>query len=48
MENVVDEVVLFVTDMEAAFAAVVKCRQEVFRHPSCRKHHRSNTASRIP
>jgi 2-iminobutanoate/2-iminopropanoate deaminase len=29
MANVVDEV-LFVTDMEAAFAARVKCRQEVF------------------
>lgn len=29
MENVVDEV-LFVTDMEAAFAARVKCRQDVF------------------
>jgi 2-iminobutanoate/2-iminopropanoate deaminase len=29
MENVVDEV-LFVTDMEAAFAAAVRCRPEVF------------------
>jgi enamine deaminase RidA (YjgF/YER057c/UK114 family) len=29
MENIVDEV-LFVTDMDAAFAARVKCRQEVF------------------
>ena len=29
MENVVDEV-LFVTDMEAAFAARVKCRRDVF------------------
>ena len=29
MENIVDEV-LFVTDMEAAFAAAVKCRPEVF------------------
>src|SRR5919106_6585089 len=29
MDNVVDEV-LFVTDMDAAFAAAVKCRQEVF------------------
>ena len=29
MENVVDEV-MFVTDMDAAFAAAVKCRQEVF------------------
>jgi 2-iminobutanoate/2-iminopropanoate deaminase len=29
MENVVDEV-LFVTDMDAAFAARVKCKQEVF------------------
>ena len=29
MDNVVDEV-LFVTDMESAFAAAVKCRQEVF------------------
>jgi 2-iminobutanoate/2-iminopropanoate deaminase len=29
MNNVVDEV-LFVTDMDAAFAAAVKCRQEVF------------------
>ena len=29
MDNVVDEI-LFVTDMEAAFAAAVKCRQEVF------------------
>ena len=29
MANVVDEV-LFVTDMDAAFAAAVKCRQEVF------------------
>jgi 2-iminobutanoate/2-iminopropanoate deaminase len=29
MHNIVDEV-LFVTDMDAAFAARVKCRQEVF------------------
>lgn len=29
IDNVVDEV-LFVTDMDAAFAARVKCRQEVF------------------
>src|SRR5215831_4054099 len=29
MVNIVDEV-LFVTDMEAAFAAAVKCRQAVF------------------
>ena len=29
MENIVDEI-LFVTDMDAAFAAAVKCRQEVF------------------
>lgn len=29
MENIVDEV-LFVTDMEAAFAARVKCRRDVF------------------
>ena len=29
IENVVDEV-LFVTDMDAAFAAAVKCRQEIF------------------
>jgi 2-iminobutanoate/2-iminopropanoate deaminase len=29
IDNIVDEV-LFVTDMEAAFAARVKCRQEVF------------------
>lgn len=29
MDNVVDEV-LFVTDMDTAFAAAVKCRQEVF------------------
>ena len=29
MDNVVDEI-LFVTDMDAAFAAAVKCRQEVF------------------
>jgi 2-iminobutanoate/2-iminopropanoate deaminase len=29
MDNVVDEL-LFVTDMDAAFAAAVKCRQEVF------------------
>ncbi|MEW5746405.1 MAG: RidA family protein [Nitrospirota bacterium] len=29
MANIVDEV-LFVTDMEAAFAAAVKCRQAVF------------------
>jgi 2-iminobutanoate/2-iminopropanoate deaminase len=29
MDNVVDEV-LFVTDMDAAFAAAVKCRPEVF------------------
>lgn len=29
MDNVVDEV-LFVTDMDAAFAAAVTCRQEVF------------------
>ena len=29
MDNVVDEV-LFVTDMDAAFAAAVKCRREVF------------------
>lgn len=29
MENIVDEI-LFVTDMDAAFAARVKCKQEVF------------------
>ena len=29
IENIVDEL-LFVTDMDAAFAARVKCRQEVF------------------
>jgi enamine deaminase RidA (YjgF/YER057c/UK114 family) len=29
MDNVVDEI-LFVTDMDSAFAARVKCRQEVF------------------
>jgi enamine deaminase RidA (YjgF/YER057c/UK114 family) len=29
MDNVVDEM-LFVTDLESAFAAAVKCRQEVF------------------
>jgi 2-iminobutanoate/2-iminopropanoate deaminase len=29
MENIVDEV-LFVTDMDSAFAARVKCKQEVF------------------
>src|SRR5215813_12268946 len=29
MENLVDEI-LFVTDMDAAFAAAVKCRQEIF------------------
>jgi enamine deaminase RidA (YjgF/YER057c/UK114 family) len=29
MQNVVDEM-LFVTDMDAAFAAAVKCRQEIF------------------
>ena len=32
MNNVVDEL-LFVTDMDAAFAAAVKCRQEVFSGP---------------
>ena len=30
LKNVVIEV-LFVTDMDAAFAAAVKCRQEIFR-----------------
>jgi 2-iminobutanoate/2-iminopropanoate deaminase len=29
MDNVIDEV-LFVTDMNTAFAAAVKCRQEIF------------------
>jgi enamine deaminase RidA (YjgF/YER057c/UK114 family) len=29
IDNIVDEL-LFVTDMDAAFAARVKCRQEVF------------------
>jgi 2-iminobutanoate/2-iminopropanoate deaminase len=29
LENIVDEVI-FVTDMDAAFAAAVKCRQEIF------------------
>jgi 2-iminobutanoate/2-iminopropanoate deaminase len=29
MENMVDET-LFVTDMDAAFAAAIKCRQDVF------------------
>src|SRR5262249_14323192 len=48
MANIVDEV-LFVTDMEAAFAAAVKCRAgSFFRHPSCGKHHRANSASRVP
>jgi len=29
MENIVDEI-LFVTDMDAAFAAAVKCRNDIF------------------
>jgi len=29
MENIVDEI-LFVTDMNSAFAAAVKCRQDIF------------------
>lgn len=29
MDNIVDEI-LFVTDMDMAFAAAVKCRQEIF------------------
>ena len=29
MENIVDEI-LFVTDMDSAFAAVVKCRKSIF------------------
>ena len=29
MDNIVDEL-LFVTDMDSAFAAAVKCRQEIF------------------
>jgi 2-iminobutanoate/2-iminopropanoate deaminase len=29
MENIVDEI-LFVTDMKTAFAAAVKCRQDIF------------------
>jgi 2-iminobutanoate/2-iminopropanoate deaminase len=29
LKNVVDEI-LFVTDMDAAFAAAVKCRQDIF------------------
>lgn len=29
MENIVDEII-FATDMDAAFAAAVKCRQEIF------------------
>ena len=29
MDNIIDEI-LFVTDMEAAFAAAVKCRKEIF------------------
>jgi len=29
MENIVDEI-LFVTDMNTAFAAAVKCRQDIF------------------
>ena len=29
VENIVDEI-LFVTDMDAAFAAAVKCRQDIF------------------
>ena len=29
IENIVDEI-LFVTDMDAAFAAAAKCRQEIF------------------
>ena len=32
MDNVVDELT-FVTDMDAAFAAAVKCRQDVFSGP---------------
>jgi len=34
MENIVEEV-LFVTDMDAAFAARVKCWQEVFSGTQC-------------
>jgi enamine deaminase RidA (YjgF/YER057c/UK114 family) len=32
MDNVVEEI-LFVTDMEAAFAAATKCRKEIFSGP---------------
>ncbi len=47
MDNIVDEV-LFVTDMDTAFAAAAKCRQELFRHSSCRKHHCANSTSCVP
>jgi 2-iminobutanoate/2-iminopropanoate deaminase len=48
MENMVDET-LFVTDMDAAFAATVKCRQDVFfGTPCCSKYHSTNSASCIP
>jgi 2-iminobutanoate/2-iminopropanoate deaminase len=29
MDNIVDEI-LFVTDMDSAFAAAIKCKQEIF------------------
>jgi 2-iminobutanoate/2-iminopropanoate deaminase len=48
MDNVVDEV-LFVTDMDTAFAAAVKCKREVFfRHSRCGKYHCANSASCVP
>jgi enamine deaminase RidA (YjgF/YER057c/UK114 family) len=42
MANIVDEV-LFVTDMEAAFAATPRCR-----HLRGGQHHRANSASGVP
>ncbi len=44
MENLVDEI-LFVTNMDAAFAAVPKARKEHFGNkPSGREHHRADSA----
>ncbi len=48
IDNVVDEVV-FVTDMDAAFVAAVKCRPEIFSgHSRCGKYYCANSTSCVP
>jgi 2-iminobutanoate/2-iminopropanoate deaminase len=47
MDSIVDEI-LFVTDMDAAFAAAGKCREKAFWNSNRSEYHCANSASCIP